>query len=188
MRTPSDRLVEILTDQKLCSKAELMHCEPYVRRLCHDLPDFDSVWLDALVQQRFLTAWQADHLQTDAADAITIGRYQRQRALGRSTYLATDEKRRQQFVLRQLPGSTVGSIEQGLDELLSTVDRFRSTLPAALNLPQEAITNQEVITNNVSRRSESLASGPSTAKRYLVSNFVTGWSMEELLIRGQPFA
>jgi len=178
MRTPSDRLIEILTDQLLCSKAELIHCEPYVRRLCHDLPDFDSVWLDALVQQRFLTAWQADQLQADDADAITIGRYQRQRALGRSTYLATDEKRRQQFVLRQLPDSGGESVEQRLDELLSSVDRLRSTIPAALNLPQE------VITNDVSRRSDGLTSERPAAARYLVSNFVAGWSMEELLIRG----
>ena len=178
MRTPSDRLIAILTDQKLCTKSELLHCEPNVRRLCHDLPDFDSVWLDALVQQRFLTAWQADQLQADDADAITIGRYQRQRALGRSTYLATDEKRRQQFVLRQLPDSGGESVEQRLDELLSSVDRLRSTIPAALNLPQE------VITNNVSRPSDPLTSGSSTVRRYLVSNFVAGWSMEELLIRG----
>ena len=178
MRTPSDRLIAILTDQRLCSESELTHCEPYVRRLCHDLPDFDSVWLDALVQQRFLTAWQADQLQTDDTDAITVGRYQRQRALGRSTYLATDEKRRQQFVLRQLPDSRIESVEQRLDELLSSVDRLRSTIPAALNLPQE------VITNKVPRRSDALTEEQPAAARYLVSNFVAGWSMEELLIRG----
>ncbi len=155
-----------------------MHCEPYVRRLCHDLPDFDSVWLDALVQQRFLTAWQADQLQADDVDEIAIGRYQRQRALGRSTFLAIDEKRRQQFVLRQLPDSKAESVEQQLDELLSTADRFRSTIPAALSFPQEAITN------NFSRRSDTPTAGSSMAKRYLVSNFIAGWSMEELLIRG----
>lgn len=178
MRTPSDRLIEILTDQNLCTRAELIHCEPYVRRLCHDLPDFDSVWLDALVQQRFLTAWQADQLQIDDVDSITIGRFQRQRALGRSTYLATDEKRRQQFVLRQLPDAKTEAIDRQLKELLSSADRLRSTIPAALNLPQE------VIADIPTHRSPVVTSGSSTGPRYLVSNFIAGWSMEELLIRG----
>ena len=178
MRTPSDRLVEILTDQKLCTKAELTQCEPCVRRLCHDLLDFDSVWLDALVQQRFLTAWQADQLQIDNADSITIGRFQRQRALGQSTYLATDEKRSQLFVLRQLPDAKVELIDRQLEELLSSADRLRSTVPAALNLPRD------VIAYRPSRSDAAGTSEASAGRRYLVSDFVAGWSMEELLIRG----
>ena len=178
MRIPSDRLIEILTDQKLCTRAELIHCEPHVRRLCHDLPDFDSVWLDALVQQRFLTAWQADQLQIDDLDSITIGRFQRQRALGRSTYLATDEKRRQQFVLRQLPAAEVESNDWQLEELLSSADRLRSTIPAALNLPRE------IIEHSPSHRSTAATSEASSGQYYLVSDFIAGWSMEELLIRG----
>jgi eukaryotic-like serine/threonine-protein kinase len=178
MRTPSNRLIEILLDQKLCTRAELIHCKPYVRRLCHDLPDFDSVWLDALVQQRFLTAWQADQLQIENADPITIGRFQRQRALGRSTFLATDEKRRQQFVWRQLPEELAEPIDRQLEELLSAADRLRSTIPGALNLPQE------VIAYIPTHLSPAAASGSSIGRRYLVSNYVAGWSMEELLIRG----
>ncbi len=178
MRTPSDRLIEILTVQKLCTRAELMHCEPHVRRLCHDLPDFDSVWLDALVQQRFLTSWQADQLQIGDADSITIGRFQRQRALGRSTSLATDEKRRQQYVLRELPDATAEPIDRQIEEILSSADRLRSTIPTALNLPQEVIADID------SNRSGAENTGPPTGRRHLVSNFITGWSMEELLIRG----
>ena len=139
MRTPSDRLKKILTEQDLCTGAELVLCEPYVRRLCHDLPDFDSVWLDALVQQRFLTAWQADRLQADTADAVVVGRFQRQRALGQSTYLATDEEQRQQFVLRQVPTGNAVPTDQRIEELLSAIDRLRSTIPAALTVPQEVV-------------------------------------------------
>ena len=178
MRTPSDRLVEILTDQKLCTRAELIHCEPHVRRLCHDLPDFDSVWLDALVQQRFLTAWQADQLQIDDANSITIGRFQRQCALGRSTYQAIDEKRHLQFVLRQLPDATAEQIDRQIEELLASTDRLRSTIPTALNLPQE------VIGYIPSHRATVATAGSFTGRRYLVSNFIAGWSMEELLVRG----
>lgn len=178
MRTPSDRLIQILTDQKLCTRAELVHVEPSVRRLCHDLPDFDSVWLDALVQQRFLTAWQADQLQTDEAESVTIGRFQRQRALGRSTYQATDEQRRQQFVLRQLPSVTPDELDYGLDELLSSIDRLRTSIPSALNLPREVV---RWLPSDDPGADRPDASEP---VRYLVSPFVGGWSMDELLMRG----
>ena len=178
MRTPSDRLTQILTDQNLCTRSELVLCERYVRRLCHELPDFDSVWLDALVQQRFLTAWQADRLQTDEADSVVVGRFQRQRALGRSTYLATDETQRRHFVLRQVPAGNTAALDQRIEELLSSFDRLRSTIPVALTLPQEVVT---IVPSNVpgSARAETAASA-----RFLVSKFIPGWSMDELLIRG----
>ena len=178
MRTPSDQLLRILTDQKLCTQAELVHCEPYVRRLCHDLPDFDSVWLDALVQQRFLTAWQADQLQTDVADSVVVGRFQRQRALGRLTYLATDEKRREQFLLRQVPDVRAAALDQRIEELLSSIDRLRSTIPASLTVPQEVVAF--VPSNNPN----SDRSKTTTSARFLVSKFIPGWSTEELLMRG----
>ena len=178
MRTPSDRLTKILTEQNLCTKAELALCEPYVRRLCHDLPDFDSVWLDALVQQRFLTAWQADQLQTDEPDFVVVGRFQRQRAFGRSTYLATDEKRHHQVVLRQVPAGNSAPADQHIEELLSAIDRLRSTIPAALTVPHEvAMLSSSHVPG--SDRSETEAS-----TRFFVSKFIPGWSLEELLIRG----
>ncbi len=178
MRTPSDRLIQILTQQRLCTRAELVLCEPHVRRLCHDLPDFDSVWLDALVQRRFLTSWQADQLQTDAASSIIVGRFQRQRALGRSTYLATDEKQRRQFVLRQVPDANTAALHQRVEELLSSIDRLRSTIPVALAVPQE------VVASLPSPDPDSDRSEPAVSACFVVSKFIPGWSMEELLIRG----
>ena len=178
MRKPSDRLTKILTQQNLCTKAELLNCEPHVRRLCHDLPDFDSVWLDALVQQRCLTAWQADQLQTDTVHAVVVGRFQRQRALGRSTYLAIDEKPSQQFVLRQVTTGMNASQEQCIEELLAAIDRLRSTIPAALTVPQE------IAVCASAQNHDSDHSGTTTSAHFFVSKFVHGWSMEELLIRG----
>ena len=180
MRTPSDRLTKILTEQNLCTKAELVLCEPDVRRLCQDLPDFDSVWLDALVQRRFLTAWQADQLQTDEFNSIAVGRFQRQRALGRSSYLATDEKLRQQFVLRRVPADNdnAATVDQRIEELLSAVDRLRSTIPAALTVPQE------IVAIVPSHDPGSDRSEPVAAAHFFVSKFIPGWSMEEVLTRG----
>ena len=150
----------------------------YVRRLCHDLPDFDSVWLDALVQQRFLTAWQADQLQTDQADTVVVGRFQRQRVLGRTTYLATDEKHRQQFVLREVSGSNTVETEQRIEDVFAAIDRLRSTIPAALTMPREVVA---LVPTN---RAESTRSVAVPSIPFLVSKFIPGWSMEELLIRG----
>ena|GEM_PF-375553 len=186
MRTPSDRLIRVLTNQKLCTATELAYCEPYVRQLCQDLPDFDSVWLDALVQQRLLTAWQADQLQNDEADCVVVGRFQRQRALGRSTFLATDEKYRLQFVVRQI--DLVASLspenansqsirDQQVDDLLASIDRFRSTMPSSLTVPNELI--MSVRTEEQTESTDTVA-----ASRYLVSPYIPGWSMEELLTRG----
>jgi hypothetical protein len=178
MRTPSDQLIQLLTDQKLCTQAELDHCEPHVRRLCQDLPDFDSVWLDALVQQRFLTAWQADQLQTDEAHTVVIGRFQRQRALGRATWLATDEKRVHQYVLREAPGGNAVDADQQIEELFAVGDRLRNTQPAALTMPLEAVSFPSA------DRVDSFRNGTERPSRLLVSKFIPGWSMEELLIRG----
>ncbi|MBC7967555.1 MAG: protein kinase [Fuerstia sp.] len=178
MRTPSDRLSKTLTDQNLCTRAELVLCEPHVRRLCHDLPDFDSVWLDALVQQRFLTAWQADQLQSDQADSVVVGRFQRQRALGRSTYLATDEQQRQQFVLRLVPDGPAVVRDERVEEIFASIDRLRSTMPVVITVPLEVVAIMPS-NNPGSERSETAASA-----RFLVSKFIPGWSMEELLIRG----
>ena len=180
MRAPSDRLTKILTEQNLCTRAELVLCEPDVRRLCHDLPDFDSVWLDALVQQRFLTAWQADRLQTEAADSVVVGRFQRQRTLGRSTYLATDGQQRQQFVLRQLSAGRAGQPDQRMEELLSSVDRRRGTIPPSLTVPLEVVAS--VPSQNLG--SGQSGSGTESSAHFFVSKFIPGWSMEELLIRG----
>ena len=59
MLAPSDQLIDRLTQLELCSSADIVACEPLVRKLCDGLPDFESVWLDALVQRRILTPWQA---------------------------------------------------------------------------------------------------------------------------------
>ncbi len=180
MRSPSERLIQLLTTSGLCTRAELDHCEPFVRQLCQDLPDFDSVWLDALVQQRFLTPWQADQIQAEKTDSLVIGRFQCLRPLGRSTFLARQTNKNSTAVLRSLntPESTQRSlIERRLEELIGSIDRSRSSAPSSLVLPTEIVTQEITPTTT--------EDGPSTnSKSYLVSTYLDGWSMEELLIRG----
>jgi len=181
MRSPSERLIHLLTSTGLCTRAELDHCEPFVRELSHDLPDFDSVWLDALVQQRLLTPWQADCIQADTTEQLVVGRFQLQQSAGRSTFIARETSRRSISVLRLLEPSTIpyqSTFERRLEELITTIDRSRNSAPASLVLPTEI-----AIRSTASDTPTEKGKG-SPGQLYLVSPYVRGWSMEELLIRG----
>lgn len=54
---------------------DLKRCRPCVRRLSRDLPTFDSVWIDALVQCRRLTPYQSNCLESVDADRLVAGPY-----------------------------------------------------------------------------------------------------------------
>ena len=177
MRSPSERLTELLISSGLCSRGELESCEPFVRQLCQDLPDFDSVWLDALVQQRVLTPWQADQILHENGVPLSVGRYQLQESLGRSTYFAKDAQQGTALVLRSLQHSDAAQnpqIVRRMEELLTAIERSRSSAPASLILPTEI----------VAQGSPSAMLSETGHPAYLVTSCVAGWSMEELLIRG----
>lgn len=70
---PSRRLQQILLGLKLCSPRDLRRCASRVKALAADLPAFDSVWLDALVQRRVLTSWQAQTIEADQPELLRIG-------------------------------------------------------------------------------------------------------------------
>lgn len=73
MEPPSRQLQQVLLSNRLCSARELRRCAGRVRRLASDLPGFDSVWLDALVQRRVLTSFQARSIEANEHDQLTIG-------------------------------------------------------------------------------------------------------------------
>lgn len=73
LEPPSRQLQQVLLSKKLCSARELRRCASRVRRLASDLPGFDSVWLDALVQRRVLTSFQARSIEAQEYDRLTIG-------------------------------------------------------------------------------------------------------------------
>jgi len=73
MDPPSPQLVRRLTAAGLCRPADLRRCRARVRRLARDVPAFESVWLDALVQSRRLTAFQAEVLESDEPGRLSVG-------------------------------------------------------------------------------------------------------------------
>lgn len=73
VQPPSKQLQQILLGRKLCTPRDLKRCVRRVKRLSADLPAFDSVWLDALVQTRRLTSFQAHTIETGLTELLTIG-------------------------------------------------------------------------------------------------------------------
>lgn len=169
MRTPSEKLVELLDRLKLCSAADLMSCERQVRNLCHDLPDFDTVWLDALIQRDLLTPWQAEILQSGRPERLLAGRYHLRSSLGRSTYFGTPVVGGSAVALKISTGSDSQCgelLRQRLTEVTREAGKTKSGLPSSLVLPSEVVTTS--LPNETA----------------VVSTFFVGWTMEELLIRG----
>jgi len=102
----SDELVGRLTELQLCRPADFRRARAGVRRLAHDLPAFDSVWIDALVQLRRLTPYQAHILDVGQAEQLRLGPYVIVDKLGHgphgTTFLAEFPGRREQCVLKRL--------------------------------------------------------------------------------------
>jgi serine/threonine-protein kinase len=72
---PSANLVSLLGRLALATESELESVAPRVRRLAGNLPDFESVWVDALAQARGLTPFQAAEINAGRADALVCGPY-----------------------------------------------------------------------------------------------------------------
>lgn len=73
LEPPSSSLLKTLSALKLCSPRDLRQCRGYVRRLTRDLPAFDSIWIDALVQSRRLTAFQGQSLEMSQGERLQVG-------------------------------------------------------------------------------------------------------------------
>ena len=82
-RQPSDQLLSLLRAEGLAARCDLDRCTPLVRSLAAELPDFDSVWLDAMVQLRQLTPWQASQLQLNPPGSLSVGHYLLLQPLGK---------------------------------------------------------------------------------------------------------
>jgi serine/threonine protein kinase len=72
---PSTNLVSLLARLQLATAADLARVASRVRRLSGDLPDFESVWVDALAQARVLTPFQAAEINAGRAGALRKGPY-----------------------------------------------------------------------------------------------------------------
>jgi eukaryotic-like serine/threonine-protein kinase len=132
---PSRRLQQILLGLKLCSPRDLRRCASRVKALSADLPAFDSVWLDALVQRRLLTSWQAQTIEAEQPELLRIGPCVVEDRIGQShrsaTYLARLPAQQGQCVIKRV---VVPS------ELRKTVnDRLKQLIEKSSGLAQSGI-------------------------------------------------
>lgn len=167
-RMPSEPLLCRLQAEGLGTRAELEACAPFMQKLAQDLPDFDSVWLDAMVQLQILTPWQADFLQEHPERSLSVGSCLRHSKLGASTHLAFDRSQKRFVVLRTLrssPTATTELMASRVTELKPLLDRLKGPRPASVHLPSDAMNSGD-------------------GSSVLASAYVPGWTLHELIIRG----
>jgi hypothetical protein len=110
LEPPSDELLRRLREGGLCRPSDLRRAARQVRRLARDLPAFDSVWIDALVQLGCLTPYQARVLESPTPAALWVDDLLLLDELGRSgtgtTWLARGvSSSRERWVVKRVRGA-----------------------------------------------------------------------------------
>jgi serine/threonine protein kinase len=112
--TAPAELVELLTTLGLASADQVRGVRGRVRRLTRDLPRFDSVWLDALVQARVVTRFQAAEINARRGAGLQVGPFVLCQPVGRpgygKTYRARDIITREEVRLTVV---RVGTAQRG---------------------------------------------------------------------------
>jgi hypothetical protein len=166
----SEPIRQLLAELKLCSAADLRRARRVARRLTHDLPAFDSVWLDALVQIGRLTPYQARILQSSNPADIRIGPCVAVQRIGGGPS-------GQSLLARPLDGDGLCVVKLlAASERLSveTIDRLERFVVAARGLNHPSL----VCPMSCDRSGDQLA---------LVSRYVPGSHLSELLVRRGRF-
>ena len=72
---PSPQLIATLRQLGLAAPGQIRRAEKHVRRLARDLPQFESVWIDALAQARLISPFQAAQLNAGRGESLRVGPY-----------------------------------------------------------------------------------------------------------------
>ncbi len=72
---PSVALTDLLSKLRLATLEQVRAVRGPRRRFAHDLPLFDSVWIDALAQARLLTPFQAREINAGRGGHLLVGSY-----------------------------------------------------------------------------------------------------------------
>ena len=168
---PSEQLVRQLTELQLCQPSDLRRARGRVRRLSFDLPAFDSVWIDSLVQLRLLTPYQARQLETGHGESLRIGPFVAIDELGRSprgtTILARRLNRRDRCVIKRqcVAPDRLEDVHQELRSVLEQLDGF---VHPNMVVPHEVLP-------------------PDDQAVELVSRYIPGLPLNQLLVRRGRF-
>ena len=167
---PSKQLVTLLQELGLCGPSDFRRCRQHVAQLSRDLPPFDSVWIDSLLQLGRLSPYQARMIEAGQGDSLRVGPCLLIEPLGNGrnarTYLARQVTGRERCVLKVLSPSDDPTNGRTSD-LKATCNQLRSK------------TNRKVV-------------GPQAVQVrdgqiVLVSRYVEGPHLGDLLIRRGRF-
>lgn len=145
MDAPPQALVDRLAVLQLTSPRDWRRAEAICRRLARDLPVFEEVWIDALVQLRRLTVFQANALREGRGDALGVGDFVLCDRLSgtasqAATYLAKPRTGGADVVLKIIPLAKAS--------LQSAVPRLETLCEAAGRLQEtRAVTPHTMIVN-----------------------------------------
>ncbi len=176
LEPPSSSLLKTLSALNLCSPRDLRRCRAYVRRLTRDLPAFDSIWIDALVQSRRLTAFQGQSLENSQGERLQVGPCLLLERLGGTATAETFLARR-----RDAEDVCVLKLTSAAPEQLRPQNELLAKLvSAAADLPHPAI---------VLPQATQIVEWPSVGDWRLVtiSRHVRGPHLAELLVRRGRF-
>lgn len=170
LEPPSPELQQRLRDWHLCRPSDLKRARRVVRRLANDLPAFDSVWIDALVQLGCLTPYQARILESSQPNQLKRGDVLILDELGRSgwgqTWLGRIQGQAQECVLKHVaaPKERRADVVERGRQLVETASRF-----------------------DVRQVIAPLRLWDDESGCYFISRYVSGLSLQELLIRRGRF-
>ena len=187
LEPPSDQLQKYLAEFKLCTKGDLRRCRQRVRRLAHDLPAFDSVWIDALIQARRLTSFQASVFESGHPERLRVGPCLLVDKLGQgaaaSTYLARRIDGNELCVVKRIT-VPVEEIEAVSGALTRLVSEGKSIAHPSLAVPHVF---KRMTQKPSSRQTLGLVNCCDTADVILISRLVPGVPVSELLVRRGRF-
>lgn len=129
---PPEELIALVERLKLATPSQVCRLGRRARRLARGLPLFDSVWIDVLVQARFLTPFQAGEIASGRGDKIAIGPYilcQRLSSPGYADcYLAreTDSSQFARLAVIHPPKERVGDLTTRLEALAASSGSLHS--------------------------------------------------------------
>jgi hypothetical protein len=170
LEPPSELLWQRLREGALCGPGDLRRARRLVRKLARDLPAFDTVWIDALVQSGRITPYQARLLESEPAAPLRRGDFLLHDELGRGarsqTWLVRRGRGGPWLVLKrlQLPP---GQLAPALQQAQTLVALARQVRHPALVLPCDCAAEEDAL--------------------LIVSPFVNGLPLSELLVRRGRF-